>query len=327
MKKFMKGCGITALVMIVVGVIMSLAVCVTKGTAFMNSFVDNATGGRISRWISRMEDRGIYVRDGYIEGFNDFDINDDFEGYDIEEASGFNNYYSVQNGDVDYNFSGTDVANLNVEMAGCLFTLEESSDNVFHVEARNAGKFQAYEEGETIYLKASRKTNLLEENKKCFIILYVPQDYSFSDITMALGAGVMNLEGLTAESMTLDVGAGQINADYLMADSLDISVGAGEVIVDDMDIMEFNASVEAGHLLASGRIDGNGTAECSAGSLELNLDAEETDYDYAANCVAGSIDIGENYHSWASREKMWSNGTGKLLDLECSLGQITVSFY
>lgn len=318
MKKFMKGCGIAAMVMIAVGLIMAVTVSVTKGTAFMNSFLDDATDGRISRW---MEDRGIYMRDGYVEGLKDF------EGYDIEDASVFNKYHSVQNGDVSYIFSGANVVNMNLELGGCLFTMEESSDDTFYVEAENTGKFQTYEEGGTIYLKASKQTDLWNENKKCYITLYVPEDYSFSDITVDLGAGMVDLTSLSADSMTLNVGAGQITAEYLKADSVEITVGAGEMVVDDMDIENLNATVEAGHFSGSGRLSGNGTAKCSVGSLELDLEAEETDYDYAANCVAGSIDIGDSAYSGVSWEKVWSNGSGRLLDLECSMGQIAVTFF
>lgn len=323
MKRFMKGCGIAALVMIVVGVIMALVVTVTKGTSYMNSFLDNVTDGRINNWFRSIEERGYQI-DRYAEGHNDFD------GYDINDATMYNKKYPVENGDVEYTyqtFSELNSVNLDVELGGCMFYIEESSDGTFYVEGENTSKFQAYEEGGTVYLKATRKTNVWDEIKKCVITLYIPAGHSFSDVQMDLGAGLMDLGTLYSGSMTLAVGAGQITADFLQAESLDVSVGAGEALIDDMNVTYLNASVGAGHIYAGGSVGGDINAECAMGSLELDLNGAETDFDYSVECMAGAVLIGDSTFAGLASERNWSNGAGRLMNLECSMGQIEVSFW
>lgn len=330
MKKFMKGCGITALIMIAIGLVMACVVSFTKGTAYMNFFLDDVTDGRASRWFGWNDGRnhGSWdLSEDAFEGVKDIAGLGEFEGYDIDEASMFSTEHPVRSGNVGESFSTEGIANLHVELGGSLFYVEESSDDTFYVEAVNAGKFQAYESGGTIYIKSNRKTRIWDEIEKCSVTLYIPENYVFSKVEMELGAGLMELGTLSGQEMKLEVGAGQITADYLESGNLDISVGAGEVIVNDMSVTELSSSVGAGHFYAAGTVNGNIDAECAMGSLELDLNAAEEDFDYSVECVAGAVEVGNNSYSGLASERNWSNNAGRNMELECSMGQIVVSFW
>ena len=67
-------------------------------------------------------------------------------------------------------------------------------------------------------------------------------------------------------------------------------------------------------------------ASCAVGNLSIELTGKETDYDYNVQCVAGNIKIGKQSFAGLAKEAEINNVTNKLIDLECAMGNITVSF-
>lgn len=231
---------------------------------------------------------------------------DDLEGYDIDDAIIFDSNEAVESGNIDRVFENMNASVLHAEIGGCMLEILDSQDGSVRVVAENVGKFQAYQKGNELWITSTRMARENAEDSK--ITLYLPAGYSWQEVD-------------------LEVGAGQIVAEGLKVSELDASVGAGEIRLSGMEVGRLDASAGVGNFVAQGTVTGSVEAECSMGNLELKLSGSETDYDYELECVAGNIKIGEKqYGGGVAKEQNIDNGTGRRINLECSMGNIAVTF-
>ena len=315
MGKFMKGCAITALILIVLGAVMAVTAGALKGTAEIGQVVESVTGGRIHfnpyGW-------GVFINDNDWDGF-----------YHIEDNTIFDAAYDILRGNVEKSVAGDNINSLDIEVGGCQFEFQPSGDSNFYVEAKNTGKFQCYEKGNTLYIKSTRSINRWQDWKNCEIILYVPEDYFYDKVEIELGAGLLVIGDLMADKADLTVGAGQITVEYLQADTCSIEVGMGEADVNDMQINEADVEVGMGRLYMYGSILKELNAECSMGSIEMDLEGSEEDFNYGLEAAMGNVTIGHNDYSGIAIEKNKKNHTHhaqKDMDIECAMGDNEVSF-
>ena len=220
MKKFMKGCAWTALILIVVGFILAFVASTVKGAEVIHRVVDTVTDGRVQLNLSGLGNFGVSIAEGaeeltdeMLEGLEDLEVLEGWESnvnYDIDESMIFADGFEVFSGDVNKTFAGAGLLELNIEVGGCKFRMEESPDSDFHVEAENTKKFQGYVSGDTLFIKGTMKTGSNSE-----IVLQVPAGFTFDRINMELGAGAMELGEMFAKELNLEVGAGQITAESL----------------------------------------------------------------------------------------------------------------
>lgn len=338
MKKLIKFCIMAVLVVIVIGFLLSAAMSFTKGSDYANDFWVEVTGGKIDGWMDRVEEwgeKGKNLLQGIKVGGDElldhvFNGYDGLEGYDIDDAIIFNSDEAVESGNIDRVFDNMSASVLHVEIGGCALEILESEDGSARVVAENVGKFQAYQKGNELRITSTRKAREDAEDSK--ITLYLPAGYNWQEVDLEVGAGVIriggtNASGMTAFKMDLEVGAGQIVAEGLKVSELDASVGAGEIRLNEMEVGILGASAGVGNFVAQGTVTGSVEAECSMGNLELKLIGSQTDYDYELECVAGNIKIGEEqYGGGVAKEQKINNGADRRIDLECSMGNIAVTF-
>ena len=76
----------------------------------------------------------------------------------------------------------------------------------------------------------------------------------------------------------------------------------------------------------SGKI-GNVKVDCGVGSVNLELEADENDYNYKIQCGVGNIDInGESYSSLTNNKEI-NNSANATMELECGVGDIYINLY
>lgn len=331
MKKFMKFCAIAAVSMVIIGFLLAAAVSVIKGTEYLNDFLRQVTEGRIDTWVENAEnwqDGGKELLDNVGEGANNLVEGviteyENFDGYDIEDSTMFDKNYAIESGNLEREFQNMSATKLDIELGGCELEIQPSNDENIRITTENIGKFQAYLKDDQLNIKATRKTK--EDSTNCKIVLYLPEGHTWEKIDAEVGAGVIRIQNMAAAEIDLEVGAGQILAEYMEAGDLDISVGAGEARLDDMKIRDLDVSVGMGNFEAAGIVEGKVDAECSMGNLTLQLAAAQTDYDYEIECVMGNISLGEEKYT-KTGERTIDNGAGRKISLECSMGNIEVTF-
>lgn len=319
MKKFMKGCGIAALILLVLGIALAAAAGTVRGRTTIARVVETVTGGRVSVNFDNFVNWGIQLGDNISGNLPD-------TGYSIDDAASFDSRYDIWGGDVEKFCLGEDVDALEIEAGGCIFNTQVSGDNSFYVKASDSGKFQAYLENGTLYIRTTTSSRSWNNLNSCKVTLYVPEGYHYREADIELGAGELEFESLDADKISLGVGAGRIIANSLQADSLEMEIGMGQIDMQDVNVKDLKAEIGMGNLMVEGNIDGNVYANCSMGNLELKIMGSQQDFNYKLDGAMGNIDLGSESYSGLGVSKKIDNGARKNMEIECAAGNITISF-
>lgn len=313
MKKFMKICAVTALLLILGGLALAAAGGTLSNAEQIRDVVDRVTGGRVQMDLT---------------GIGHHDVLDHIGGdvhYDLDDASMFDKHHAVVSGDVQETFAAGNIHSLEAEVGGCAFSLEESADGDFHVNASGTNKVQCYVEENTLRVKAIVKT-MVDNDPAASVVIQIPAGSSFEELDMEIGAGTMKLGNVTAREAELEVGAGQIIADGVQADSLKVKVSAGDAQVYNMAVKELDAEVGMGNLYAKGNVSGHGELECGMGNITLELSGAVTAFDYNVKCGLGKVLIGEETYTGLTKKKAVHHGAGRTMDVECAMGNVEILF-
>lgn len=273
MKKFMKVCGIMALIFLMLGIVLAVAAGTAKGRTKINQVLETVTGGRVTVNFDSLVGWGLQFRDNVSDSLPELD-------YDISEAGSMNPDYSVMSGDIDKFCLGEDVKRLEVEAGGCRFIMRASGDSSFYAEASAVGKFQAYLENGTLYVRATTSSRQWNSWNNVKVTLYVPEGYHYEDVNIDLGAGTMEFEGLDADKVSLGVGAGQITATGVKTADLMTGIGAGRIELRDVDAGNMKVEVGMGEISAEGNISGSVDVNCAMGNVEMRLEGSQKDFNY-----------------------------------------------
>lgn len=324
MKKFMKGCAITALIFAILGCVLGMIGSSMAGRTTIAQVVDAVTGGRVRMNPEKWWSWSMNIGGDILDEIEDLDTG----SFDIGDASMFDANKEIYfDGDVEKYCPGTDIRSLEIEVGGCNLETRVSPDDRIYLEMKNAHKFQGYVEDGTLYIRATTgSVNHWSDIGSRKIILYLPENYSFREVDVELGAGEMTFDGLSAGEASLEAGAGRIVVSSPRVEKLDISIGAGSIELKDMDIDTLEAEVGMGEFLADGAIDKSADVNCSMGNVEMVLDGSEQDFNYHLDGALGNIDVGGESFSGFSQEKEIDNKAGKDMEIECSMGNISISF-
>lgn len=322
MKKFMKVCGITALIFLVLGIVLAVSMGTIRGRLAIERALETVTGGRVSLDFDGLWGWGSGSQYGIGNSLPDVD-------YDIDDVTSFDSQHEILGADVPKFCLGEEVKALNIEAGGCAFYTAKSTDNSFYVEASDTGRFQAYLEDGTLYIRVTTSSRSWEDWGRwetCQVRLYVPEGYCFSDAEVELGAGLLEFEGLNADKVFLKVGAGRVKVDGLTADSLETEVGMGQIELYSLNVKGLAAEIGMGELVARGTVAGNAKVDCSMGNVDMELTGRREDFNYELRGAMGSISLESSRYSGFGMSRTIDNGAEKEIDAECSAGNITIKF-
>ena len=198
MRKFMKGCAITALIFILLGLILGVSGSLGNGSTHFSpgEILSAVTLGRISE--EKVDDWSDGVTEQIRENMGDVH-------YDLEDKVDYDSDYEVKSGKIELYVLGDDnqgITDLQVQAGGCVMKIRVSEDNCFRVEADGMRKFQGYVEGGTMEISGTSKaSNNSDGNLGGSICLYVPEGYHFENTSLDLGAGSLSVEELQTSTM------------------------------------------------------------------------------------------------------------------------------
>lgn len=167
--------------------------------------------------------------------------------------------------------------------------------------------FQSYVEDETLHLTTKKNLTNVGNLGSGRIKVYIPQGMRFEEVSMELGAGVLNM-------------------DYICADDFSVDAGAGEVNVQNFDVSEAEFHCGAGSMTASGSVRNNLDVECGIGEINLSVDGCKEDYNYEISCGIGEIICGDSSYSGIGHDEYIDNHASRKMNLECGIGHIAVQF-
>ena len=98
-------------------------------------------------------------------------------------------------------------------------------------------------------------------------------------------------------NIDIDLGAGALHADEFVCKNGTFNVGAGEVDIENGCIKNTSMDVGMGAIFYGGIIQGPLEADCGMGAITLELEGNESDYNYNIDVDAGDVQIGERSYS------------------------------
>ena len=293
MKRFLKVSMLIALVMLLAGVLLTVA--------------GRAAGGRrqLSQLISEKFLVTFYSNgDGGIEFDDSREIwTDDFQ----EELSG-------------------QPGKLNIEAAGISVRVMETEEKKIQVEGKNSEKVQCYVEDDTLYVKARGREELLKDEASLGVVyLYLPSGMQFEEAAIDLGAGEVNMDVLNTGRLDCSVGAGSLNITRPQADTVYLDLGMGEINLYEATLKDVELDVGMGAAYLDGSITGDVPGACGMGSLTMALAGAEEEHNYKVRTSMGSVSIGEDMGDAAGNWDI-DHGADSNFDLSCTMGSIEIYF-
>lgn len=319
----MKGCGITALVFIAVGILLGVAGSIGHGSPnFSFEEILSAISGGNNVWNS-VDDWSNDVAEQIHDNMGDVH-------YDLEDNVDYDSDYEVKSGTIEPYVLGDasqGITGLQVQAGGCVMKIQVSEDNCFRVEADGMRKFQGYVEDNAVVIRGTSKVGSDSEgNLNGSIHLYVPEGYYFEKVVLDLGAGSFAAEELQTDYLEANVGAGKMAFEKLDADQTTLDCGAGQMTVEEFNGRIVEASVGMGSLHLNGNVTESLTGECSMGEMKLTLAGEQTDFNYDLSCGMGELKVGDDSYNGMAQEKQINNQAAKDMQLECAMGSVAVGF-
>lgn len=173
-----------------------------------------------------------------------------------------------------YAVAGT-VENLEIDLSGT--QLEIRAGDIFSVESNH--KYLRLENtDETLRIREDHPViGVHPEGVR--VILTVPRDFSFNQVTISAGAGIVEIDTLLAERLSLELGAGEVSIGKLVADtSAKINGGAGELNIGGGELANLDLNISVGEATLEIRLTGDCTIDHGVGELNLTLIGTADDY-------------------------------------------------
>lgn len=209
----------------------------------------------------------------------------------------------------DINIIDVDIKATNLEIKKGNELLVETNNKNIEIEQKN----------NKLYIK-ERKYNFLSKNiNKGKVVIYIPNETIFDNVTIDTGAGQINVEYLKSQIIDLDLGAGKLVIDNIdILEKMKIDGGAGEIIIKNGTIKNLNLDMGVGNLELTANLIGNNEIDAGVGKIEANLTG--SNYDINIDDCLGSKSINNEKISNLTT----GNGANKL-NIDGGVGNITVS--
>lgn len=355
MKKFTKGCLITALVLFLLG------------CGFWIVFGKIGGFKQLDQSGERVYDLGIGgLKFGYTGSGFGFGYWQENEG---NKASGDLQVLTLSGEKVQTEYQAAEITEIEIEVGDSNLVVEPSEDEYIWIQNNNPDKVIEYglEEG-CFVLHTNRQGNSLHfsiaEGEQEKIYLYLPEGmqlqtleldlegsqvsstaleadklsitvdagnlaaegFRAQEMEISIGAGKAEITSLTAQKMSMEVGAGKAELHSLEAQDVVMEIGAGDLKVDEFLAETVELELDMGNLEAAGNFTESADVQCSMGNVTLLLQGQEKDYNYHVECAMGNVKVGESKWNGISAEHSVDNGSECFLNLECGMGNATIQF-
>ena len=163
------------------------------------------------------------------------------------------------------------------------------------------------------------------------IDITVPSD-RLDSFTLKVGAGQLDLSGISADDISIDVGAGESNISELTADNITIRTGIGEADCeritagkaliecgvgdshfDDTNLSDATIHCGVGDLSYEGNLFGTSVVDIGLGDTDFTLEGNPDDYSIKVNPGVGSCYVeSSGINSSASNDIVINGGMGSI---------------
>ena len=139
------------------------------------------------------------------------------------------------------------------------------------------------------------------------LYISIPRGAYYNSFSADVGAGALEMEGVSAGEISLEVGAGQIIAEGFCTDVLEADCGAGQISLQ-------------------GEVLRNADLNCDVGEVLFTLPGGMEVYNYELSCSAGELIVGDEAYSGIRNDMKIDNGSSCLIEAECRIGRMEIMF-
>lgn len=216
----------------------------------------------------------------------------------------------------------TDIYELEVELANYALVIEEGDTLSVAYDDRN--KRVTVEDNK---LKIEEKKKLFHGQEGYVVILTVPKDYFFTEVSITMGAGRLDIEHMSTNVLDLELGAGNVEISNLTAiTSVDIDGGAGDLSITDSQISDLDLAMGVGELTLSADLIGNNQIDLGIGDSDIKLKGTANDYRFDITKGVGEITFdGEKYTTDSSSVAIQHDDISNL-EINCGVGKVNIAF-
>lgn len=206
-----------------------------------------------------------------------------------------------------------------------LLDIDVSSINIVIQEGDT---FKAETNNKYINSKQDKNKLYVEEKKhkwfhndKSELIVYVPSDFIFDGVSIATGAGKVNIEKMSTKQLNLNLGAGKVDINHLeVLENAKIDGGAGEINIHAISIHNLDLDMGFGKLSLSSKLTGNNKIDAGVGKMNLSLKGVLDDYKIFLDKGIGDAKI-----NGKTMEDSVTYGSGNhKLDIDGGIGSIDI---
>ena len=221
------------------------------------------------------------------------------------------------------------IRNLELTLGAGQFYIREkdTDDGSISILVQGVGDCDYYTDGDTLYVESFKGNHFIGEDlSQNQIIIDIPKGSSFDEVELTCGAGVAEIDHISANELEIEAGAGEVKVNFADVTKFSANIGAGRVETSDMTAQEVDLEVGMGECIYHGKGIRKLDAECDLGNMEIIVEGSEEDYNYEIECAAGNIDLGGRSITGLAAERNIDNGAPGTIELSCNMGNITVSF-
>lgn len=187
----------------------------------------------------------------------------------------------------DYEISG-DFSDLDIEISAAV--LKVSVGDTFSIKS-NIKKLEVYVKDGRLNVKEDFKPQIFGQNYTDAVLeIAFPRDFTFGSVEIETGAGVVEIERLSASELTMALGAGKVTIKELTASaSVDIDGGAGELNILGGTLKDLDFDMGVGEFNLRSKLLGSCDLDMGVGEANLTLIGTPDDYKIDFSTGLGSV--------------------------------------
>ena len=186
----------------------------------------------------------------------------------------------------------SNITSMDIDLSICKLKIKKG--DTLKVDVSNVSdEFKCQVEGSKLIIK-DRKVYSNFFNREDInpqVIIYLPEDIEFREVSIETGINETNIEFLKADMINLEMGVGKYQVDELYAKYAKIKAGAGETNIENSEIEELKLEGGIGKLSLTSEITKTADVDCGAGKVEVNLIGDLEDYRVKASTGLGSFKV------------------------------------
>lgn len=226
------------------------------------------------------------------------------------------------------------VSELVLKLGAGEFVIRESTDDAIAITSTEGEKLKVGTKltGETLTIQAKPKnkrwSDWSESNGEYRLGIYLPKK-QYEGLKIEMGAGELELvSALETGNLNIKIGAGEMDAENITADSVRAEIGAGSLEINRMKADTLYVDVAMGSCEVEKVETRDMDIHVAMGETAIGVIGSEQDTSYRIECQMGDVQIGSKRISGMGSERQQSAGENAKLDIdvECGMGEVDISF-